>query len=156
VESGDPVAEISINQVTQQTGIRPSTLRYYEEIGLLLPVRRVSGRRQYDESVLQKLAVIQTGQQAGFTLTELGLLLNNVLNSESGSARWHELLDRKLKEMDALMRNIESMKRLLEDIMDCDDATLAECIVLTGQKHPDAGKLTSHPSNPYTFMESEK
>jgi DNA-binding transcriptional MerR regulator len=129
------MAEISINQVTQQTGVRPSTLRYYEEIGLLRSVRRVSGRRQYDESVLQQLELIHTGQQAGFTLAELGVLLNKVLNSESEGVGWHELLERKLKEMDALLRNIESMKRLLIDIMDCDDASLAECIVLTGKKH---------------------
>ena len=74
------MAEMSISQVTEQTGVRPSALRYYEEIGLLSPVRRVSGRRQYDESVLQRLALIQTGQQAGFTLAELGVLLNNVLD----------------------------------------------------------------------------
>ena len=48
---------------------------------------------------------------------------------------WHELVDRKLKEMDALLRNIQSMKRLLIDIMDCDDDSLAECIVQTGQRH---------------------
>jgi DNA-binding transcriptional MerR regulator len=129
------MVEISINQVTQQTGLRPSTLRYYEEIGLLHPIRRVGGRRQYDDSVLQRLALIQTGQQAGFTLAELGILLNKVLDSEVTGAEWHELADRKLKEMDAVLRNIESMKRLLLDIMDCDDTSLAECIVLTGQRH---------------------
>ena len=129
------MAEISISQVTQQTGLRPSTLRYYEEIGLLSPTRRVGGRRQYDESVLQRLALIQTGQQAGFTLAELGILLNNVLDSDTGSAGWHVLLERKLKEMERRLRNIESMKGLLEDIMDCDDESLAECIVLTGQQH---------------------
>ncbi|MEO8609078.1 MAG: MerR family transcriptional regulator [Chloroflexota bacterium] len=129
------MAEISIIEVTQQTGLRPSTLRYYEEIGLVHPIRRVSGRRQYDESVLQRLALIKTGQQAGFTLAELGLLLNNVLDSEVGGAGWHALVERKLKEMDAVLRNIESMKRLLVDIMDCDDASLAECIVLTGERH---------------------
>ena len=127
------MAEMSISQVTQQTGVRPSALRYYEEIGLLSPTRRVGGRRQYDESVLQRLALIQTGQQAGFTLAELSILLNNVL--ESGGAEWHDLISRKLHEMDRLLHNIESMKRLLEDIMDCDDASLAECIVLTGQRH---------------------
>jgi MerR family redox-sensitive transcriptional activator SoxR len=129
------MAEISITELTHQTGLRPSALRYYEEIGLVRPARRIGGRRQYDDSVLQRLALIQTGQQAGFTLAELGVLLNNVLDSESGGTGWHELVDRKLKEMDALLRNIGSMKRLLEDIMNCDDASLAECIVLTGQKH---------------------
>lgn len=131
------MAEISINQVTRQTGVRPSTLRYYEEIGLLRPIGRVSGRRQYDQSVLQRLALIQTGRQAGFTLAEIGTLLNKVLDSESDGAGWHELVDRKLQEMDAILNNIESMKRLLEDIMDCDDDSLAECIVLTGLRHPE-------------------
>jgi DNA-binding transcriptional MerR regulator len=129
------MAEISIQQVTQQTGVRPSALRYYEEIGLLRPVRRVNGLRQYDESVLQRLALIHTGQQAGFTLAELGILLNNVLDSESGGAGWHDLVNRKLQEMDALLRNIQRMKRLLRDMMDCEDDSLAECIVMTGQKH---------------------
>jgi DNA-binding transcriptional MerR regulator len=129
------MAEISIYQVIQQTGVPASTLRYYEEIGLLHPTRRISGRRQYDVSVLQRLALIHTGQQAGFTLAELGVLLNKVLDAEADGIDWNELIDRKLREMDAMLRNIESMKRLLVDIMDCDDATLAECIVAKGQQH---------------------
>ena len=129
------MAEFSIGKVAQQTGVRSSTLRYYEEIGLLHPIRRVSGRRQYDESIFQRLALIHTGQQAGFTLAEVKILLDNVLTSEDESAEWHELVDRKLKEIDSRLRNIKSMKRLLEDIMDCDDSSLADCIVQTGQKH---------------------
>ena len=66
------MAEISISEVTRQTGIQPSALRYYEEIGLLAPTRRIGGRRHYDEGVLQRLALIQTGQQAGFTLAGKG------------------------------------------------------------------------------------
>jgi hypothetical protein len=37
--------------------------------------------------------------------------------------------------MNRLLLNVQSMKSLLEDIMDCDDASLAECILLTGQQH---------------------
>lgn len=129
------MTDMSISEVSAQTGLRTSTLRYYEEIGLLNPTGRVSGKRHYDEGVLQRLALIQTGQQAGFTLAELGTLLNHVLDSGEGGAEWQALMTRKLKEMDARLRNIHRMKNLLEDIMDCDDATLAECIVLTGQKY---------------------
>lgn len=129
------MAELSITSVTKETGLPPSTLRYYEEIGLVRPTRRIGGRRQYDESVLQRLALIQTGQHAGFTLAELETLLNHVLETESGSADWHDLIARKLTEMEAMQANIKRMKSLLVDIMDCDDRSLAECIVLTGQKH---------------------
>ncbi len=84
---------------------------------------------------MQRLALIQTGQQAGFTLAELGILLNEVLESDTRAAGWQALIDRKLQEMEALLRNVERMKHLLEDIKDCDDETLAECIVLTGERH---------------------
>lgn len=140
------MAEISISEVARRAGVRPSTLRYYEEIGLLMPARRVSGRRHYDESVLEKLAIIQTAQQAGFTLAELRVLLNDILSTplsgiassapaESPAAEWHTLVQRKLDEMNALLRDIQSIRELLQDIMNCDDAMLAECIVLTGQRH---------------------
>jgi MerR family redox-sensitive transcriptional activator SoxR len=129
------MAEMSISEVARHAGVRTSTLRYYEEIGLLPSAKRVRGRRQYDASILERLSIIHTAQQAGFTLAELHVLLNDILATSSPSVRWHDLIQRKLQEMNALLLNVQSMKSLLEDIMNCDDASLAECILLTGQKH---------------------
>jgi MerR family redox-sensitive transcriptional activator SoxR len=127
--------ELSIGQVAQRAGVATSTLRYYEDIGLLAPSRRISGRRHYDENVFQRLALIQTGQRAGFTLAEVGVLLNNVLNSEARGDDWQALAHRKLDEMNAMQRNIERMKGLLQDMIACDESGLADCIVSTGQRH---------------------
>jgi DNA-binding transcriptional MerR regulator len=129
------MAAISITQVTQRSGLPASTLRYYEEIGLLRSTGRVGGRRQYDDSVLQRLALIQTGQLAGFTLAEIAALIASMEDSQAEGIDWQALVRRKLHEMDAQMRNIQDMKRLLEAIMDCEDEHLAECIGLVGQKH---------------------
>lgn len=129
------MTQIGISQVIKQTGLPASTLRYYEEVGLIHPIGRKGNRRQYDARVLQRLALIQTGQQAGFTLAELSVLINDILDAEEVRADWHELVQRKLKEMDTLLQNVKRMKGLLEDMMECDDSSLAECIVLTGQKH---------------------
>lgn len=126
---------LSISEVSQQTGLPPSTLRYYEEVGLVMPSGRKGNRRLYDDAVLQRLALIRTGQQAGFTLAELKILLDNVLGADAVDVEWQDLILRKLKEMDTLLQNVKRMKGLLEDIMDCDDSSLAECIVLTGQKY---------------------
>ena len=49
---------LSIGEVAEKSGLRPSALRYYEEAGLLAPSERVSGRRRYDASVLDRLRVI--------------------------------------------------------------------------------------------------
>ncbi len=129
------MAQLTITEVARQAGVRASTLRYYESIGLLPEPARVSGRRRYEQDILQRLEVIRTAQQAGFTLTELKTLLDDVLGSSAPAARWHELVQRKQRELNLLLLNVTSMKLLLEDIMRCDDSDLADCIYWTGQKH---------------------
>ena len=42
------MSELTITAVARESGVRPSTLRYYEKIGLLPSARRVAGRRRYD------------------------------------------------------------------------------------------------------------
>ncbi len=129
------MAEFTISQVARQADLRPSALRYYEEIGLLSMPKRVNGRRRYDASVLQRLAVIQTAQRAGFTLDEIRILLNEILPSSAPQSQWHTLVQRKLAELNTTLLHIEKMKSLLEDVMRCEDDALADCIFVTGQKH---------------------
>lgn len=129
------MALLTVTQVAEAAGVRPSTLRYYESIGLLPAPGRVGGRRRYEPDVLQRLEIIRTAQQAGFTLAELRTLFDDVLGSSAPAARWHELVQRKQREVNRLLLNVTSMKMLLEDIMRCDNAELADCIYWTGQKH---------------------
>lgn len=129
------MADMSIGQVAQAAGVRPSTVRYYESIGLLpIPARR-SGRRRYDPGTVQRLSIIQTAQQAGFTLDEMRILFDDLPANESASAQWQALVDQKLQELNDLIRRVQSMKALLEEIRSCADDELAECVYQTGQKH---------------------
>lgn len=135
------MAQLTISEVARQAGVRPSTLRYYESIGLLPEPARVSGQRRYDASILQRLEIIRTAQQAGFTLAELRTLFDDVLDADTlatSAARWHDLIQRKHRELSRLLLNVTSMKMLLEDIMHCDDMQLADCIFWTGQQHKNA------------------
>ncbi|HLY24910.1 MAG TPA: MerR family transcriptional regulator [Aggregatilineales bacterium] len=131
--------EMTISQVARQAGLRPSTLRYYEEIGLLPTARRRSGQRRYDSSILQRLAVIHTARQAGFTLNEIAILVNDIIPNPSPSPQWRDLLERKLIELSTLLSHVQSMRSLLEDVMRCDDPELADCIYQTGRKHGIVG-----------------
>jgi MerR family transcriptional regulator, redox-sensitive transcriptional activator SoxR len=127
--------ELSISEVARQVGVRTSTLRYYEEIGLVTASRRVSGQRRYDTNILQRLAVIQTAQHAGFTLEEIRILFNDILPSAAPSPRWRDLVERKLDELNTMLLHVQSMKSLLEDVMNCGDPQLADCIYDAGQRH---------------------
>jgi len=126
---------LSIGEVARRAGLLPTTLRYYESIGLLPNPTREHGSRRYDSSVFQRLEMIQTAQQAGFTLAEVRVLFDEILWSDAPAAKWNSLIQRKLQEINSMLVNIQSMKRLLEDILDCDNEHLAECMFQTGQKH---------------------
>jgi MerR family redox-sensitive transcriptional activator SoxR len=126
---------LTIGEVARRAGLLPTTLRYYESIGLLPDPARENGSRRYDASVFRRLEMIQTAQQAGFTLAEVRVLFDEILWSDSSAAKWNSLIQRKLQEINSMLVNIQRMKQLLEDILNCDDEHLAECMFQTGQRH---------------------
>jgi len=120
--------ELSIGEVARRAGIRASAIRYYESVELLPAPQRINGRRRYDSSVLERLAVIQMAQQAGFTVAEIRTLFNGFPTETPASARWEVLARQKLVEVDALIRRVRAMKRVLEEeLMRCSCLTLDEC-----------------------------
>jgi MerR family transcriptional regulator, redox-sensitive transcriptional activator SoxR len=111
--------QLTISEVAEQVGLQPSAIRYYEQIGILLPAQRISGQRRYDTSVLHRLAVIQRARQTGFTLDEIRELFFGFRDAAPASQRWQKLSRRKLGELEELMGQIKTMRRLLLKMMDC-------------------------------------
>ena len=66
---------IDIGDVSKRPGLAPSTLRYYDERGLISSVGRRGLRRTFEESTLAKLTLIELGGGAGFTLDEISTML---------------------------------------------------------------------------------
>ena len=119
---------LTISQVARQIGLQPSAIRYYERIGLLPAPPRSSGQRRYDTTVLYRLAIIQRARQLGFTLDEIRQLFFGFRNVTRASERWQKLSQRKLDELDALMDDIKTVRRLLRKMMTrCHCETLDQC-----------------------------
>ncbi len=119
---------LTIGEVAQRAGIRASAIRYYESVEVLPAPQRINGRRRYDSGVLERLAVIQLGQQAGFTVAEIRTLFNGFTPETPASARWEALAQQKLAKVDALIRRAQAMKRVLEEqMLRCRCLTLDEC-----------------------------
>ncbi len=122
------MARLTISEVARQVGLRPSAIRYYEELGILPPAERVSGQRRYDRTVLYRLAVVQRAREAGFTLGEIRTLFFGFQEGTRADARWRKLADRKLAELNALAEQIASIRNLLERMhANCHCATLETC-----------------------------
>jgi DNA-binding transcriptional MerR regulator len=62
---------LDIAEVAQRSGLPASTLRYYEEMGLIASVGRRGLRRLFEARVLEQLALISLGRTAGFSLEEI-------------------------------------------------------------------------------------
>jgi MerR family redox-sensitive transcriptional activator SoxR len=135
------VEGIGIGEVARRAGVRPSTLRYYEGIGMLPPPERVNGRRRYDGEVLgevlDRLAVVRVAQQAGFTISEIRTLLDGFSEDTPPSERWRLLAEEKLPEVEELVERALGMKRLLERSMRCECLRLEDC-ALIGRGAPDS------------------
>jgi MerR family redox-sensitive transcriptional activator SoxR len=121
------MTEIGIGAAARRTGIATSAIRYYEKQGLLPRAARRAGRRVYDESVVDRLAVIRLAKAAGFTLREIRRLLGGFARSAAPGQRWRALAGDKLAALDRRIAEAERMKRVLGRLAACRCASLDDC-----------------------------
>jgi MerR family transcriptional regulator, redox-sensitive transcriptional activator SoxR len=124
------VESFEIGVIAQKAGIQTSAIRFYEQLGLLKPPPRLSGRRRYSSEVLQQLRAIQIAQQAGFTLNEIGTLFSGFSEDTPVSERWREMAKRKVAEVDALVSKAQRMKQVLEEGLRCGCLELKDCMFI--------------------------
>ena len=62
---------LAIGEVARRSGMAPSALRYYEDLGLIAATRTAGGARRYPRSVLRRLAVIRAARNVGLSLPEV-------------------------------------------------------------------------------------
>lgn len=114
---------MDIAEVAKQSGVPASTLRFYEEKGLIESVGRQGLRRVFGASVLERLALIALGRAAGFSLDEIG----RMLGSRGGPVIDRELLVSKADELDNTIRKLTAMRDGLRHAAVCSAPSHMEC-----------------------------
>lgn len=106
---------LDIGEVVRRTGVPASTLRYYEEKGLLAAGGRHGLRRQYDEGVVDRLALIAVGRAAGFSLDEIAGMF-----APDGTPRIDRaLLTAKADELEATITRLSALRDSLRHAAVC-------------------------------------
>ena len=114
---------LDITEVAQRSGIPASTLRFYEEKGLIVSIGRRGLRRLFDGRVLERLALIALGRASGFSLEEVSRLF-----SANGPPRIdRQLLAAKAEELDATIRELTAMRDGLRHAVACRAPSHMEC-----------------------------
>lgn len=121
------MAELSIGEVAERSGVSAPTLRYYEELGILPEPERVGGKRRYSTDVLRILNAVEVAKRAGFTLTEIKTLSEMLEHGSHSSAAYRDLADRKLAEVEDLIARAQAMRDFLKACLDCESDGSGEC-----------------------------
>lgn len=109
--------------MAQRSGIPASTLRFYEEKGLIAPVGRRGLRRTYHPGILERLALIALGSAAGFSLDEIARTF-----SRDGRVRINrQMLSAKAKELERTIRRLSAMRDGLKHAAVCPAPSHMEC-----------------------------
>ena len=110
---------LTVNKVAKATGVSADTVRYYESRGLIdPPARSDSGYRLFEEQVIDRVAFIKRAQGVGFTLTEIGALMNLAGRDEDGTEGILQLTKAKIDECRQKIEDLKEIERVLTILSD--------------------------------------
>lgn len=115
--------ELDIGEVARRCGRPASTLRFYEEKGLITSTGRRGLRRSFAPEVLERLSLIALGQAAGFSLDEIA----SMFTADGQTQIDRQMLTARADELDALIRKLSAMRDGLRHAAECPAPSHLEC-----------------------------
>jgi MerR family mercuric resistance operon transcriptional regulator len=132
--------DLSIGELSRQTGVNIETIRYYEKIGVLAhPPRTPSGRRLYGAAQRRTLAFVRRARNLGFTLDEIRALLKLGGPEKAPCAEVRTIASHHLADIREKLSDLRRLERVLSD-------TIAKCATGRAPKCPIIEVLDSGPT----------
>ena len=124
---------MNISDVANRSGLPANTIRYYEDIGLIKPLRDGNGYRAFRDSDMHKLAFLGRARALGFTIDNCRALLALWEDKSRASADVRAIAKDHLKQIEAKITDLEAMRDTLSDLVRC----------CAGDQRPDCPILSS-------------
>ena len=107
---------LTIGDVAERSGVKPSVLRFYERVELIESTRSEGGQRRYLRQVLRRVAFIRAAQQVGLSLDEIAEALASLPSARTPTAAdwsrlsrsWRSRLDERIGELERLRDNLDT------------------------------------------------
>jgi DNA-binding transcriptional MerR regulator len=114
---------MDITEVARRSGLPASTLRFYEEKGLIASIGRSGLHRVFNSSILERLGLIALGRDAGFSLDEIA----RMFGSDGRPRIDRQILAAKAEELDTTIRKLTDMRDSLRHAAACRAPSHMEC-----------------------------
>ncbi len=123
---------MNIGEAARRSGLPAKTLRYYEDIGLIVPSgRRTNGYRDYSERDVRLLRFVQKARSLGFSVRQCRELLDLYLDQARASADVKRIALERIAEIERKIRELEAMKAALEHLAEkCHGDERPDCPIL--------------------------
>jgi DNA-binding transcriptional MerR regulator len=131
---------LSIGELSQRTGVKVPTIRYYEQIGLLPPPPRTEGQqRRYSEGVVARLNFIRHARDLGFEIEAVRELLAMSAQPDRSCAEVDQITRRHLSEVDRRIGQLVALRAELHRMLEeCGHGRVCECHVMESLSTPAA------------------
>lgn len=124
---------MNVRDAATQSGLPAKTIRYYDDIGLVVPDRRDNGYRDYDARAVQKLAFLKRARQLGFSIDDCRHLLSLYEDKGRASADVKALAETHLAEIDTRLAELHQLRETLADLVHaCHGDHRPDCPILAG------------------------
>ena len=136
--------EFPIGELSKRTGVLATTVRYYEEVGLMpAPPRTGGGRRSYGAPHVARLAFIRHARQLGFEVDAIRELLALNARPDLPCAEVDVIARRHLAEVDGRIERLKALRSELSHMVDeCGHGRVGECRVI--EVLSDHGECLGH------------
>lgn len=125
-------SNLGIGQLGQATGTKVTTIRFYEEQGLLRqPQRSASGRRQYGDADRQRLAFIRRSRSLGFPIDAVRELLALSDDASTSCTAVDSIARARLADIDQKIADLTAMRTELDRVIEsCRHGSVADCKII--------------------------
>jgi len=138
---------LDIAEIARHTGLPPSTLRYYEEIGLIESIGRHGLRRQYEPDTLMQLSLISLGKAAGYSLEEISGMFGRSGEPAISRPDLHARADR----LERQIQELTALKNAIRHVAECPAPSHMQCptfqrlVRLAGKRQSRHVRKTARP-----------
>lgn len=108
---------MNIGRAAELSGLRPKTIRYYEDAGLIAPARLDNGYRDYAETDVHKLSFLRRARGLGFSVDECRRLLSLYEDQDRASADVKRLAAEHLDDIEAKLIELTELRDTLRSLV---------------------------------------
>ena len=142
---------LTVGEMAARSGVRTSTLRYYEERGLISAERTTGGQRRYARETLRRVAVIRAAQVLGLTLEQIRSALDELPQARTPDRQdWERLSQAWRGSLDGRIAELEALRDKLSGCIGCGCLSLESCALFNPDDHAASAGAGAH----YLFGEA--